>query len=199
MAGKGAPISPERAKAVLDALPGRKSLAALRRELVRRGNPVSAFTLRRWKTNGWRLKKKPGGKSPLMREARAAAERAGLPANVVSDLEVRLVAKSDGELVVNVTRSLLVAAAILMEHAKALQIKAALRTFPWPDGFPLRDRLEMANQALTALFEEERREKAVDEFEEMMRRPGGLEAFEELVRDFRSRKVELRTVLKQQR
>jgi hypothetical protein len=85
------------------------------------------------------------------------------------------------------------------EYQLSGQIKAVLRTVPWPDGFPLQDRLEMANQALTALFEEERRKKAVDEFEELMRRPGGLEAFEELVRDFRGRKVELRTVFRQQR
>ena len=85
------------------------------------------------------------------------------------------------------------------EYQLSGQIKATLRTVPWPDGFPLRDRLEMANQALTALFGEERRKKAVDELEQMMRRPGGLEAFEELVRDFRGRKAELRTVLRQQR
>jgi hypothetical protein len=77
------------------------------------------------------------------------------------------------------------------------QIKAALRAIPWPDGFPLQDRLEMASQALTALYEEERRKKAIDEFEELMRRPGGLEAFEGLVREFRNRKAELRTVFRQ--
>jgi hypothetical protein len=33
----------------------------------------------------------------------------------------------------------------------------------------------------------------------MMRRPGGLEAFEEFFRDFRNRKVELRTVFRQPR
>ena len=45
-------------------------------------------------------------------------------------------------------------------------------------------------------FEEERRKKAVAEFEELMKRPGGLDAFEELVRDFRNRKTELRTVFR---
>jgi hypothetical protein len=54
----------------------------------------------------------------------------------------------------------------------------------------------MTTQALTALFEEERRKKAVAEFEELMKRPGGLDAFEELVRDFRNRKTELRTVFR---
>jgi hypothetical protein len=54
----------------------------------------------------------------------------------------------------------------------------------------------MTTQALTALFEEERRKKAVGEFEELMKRPGGLDAFEELVRDFRNRKTELRTVFR---
>jgi hypothetical protein len=85
------------------------------------------------------------------------------------------------------------------EYQLSGQIKAALRAIPWPDGFPLQDRLEMANQALTALYEEERRKKAIDEFEDLMGRPGGLDAFEGLVRDFKSRKVELRAVLRQQR
>jgi hypothetical protein len=79
------------------------------------------------------------------------------------------------------------------------QIKTALRAVPWPEAFPLRDRLEMTVQALTALFEEERRKKAAGEFEELLKRPGGLEAFEELIRDFRNRKAELRTVFRQQR
>jgi hypothetical protein len=79
------------------------------------------------------------------------------------------------------------------------QIKTALRAVPWPEAFPLRDRLEMTVQALTALFEEERRKKAADEFEELLKRPGGLDAFEELIRDFRTRKAELRTVFRQQR
>jgi hypothetical protein len=85
------------------------------------------------------------------------------------------------------------------EYQLSGQIKAALRTVSWPEGFPLRDRLEMASQALTELFEEERRKKACGDFEEMMRRPGGLEAFEEFLRDFRNRKVELRTVFRQPR
>jgi hypothetical protein len=85
------------------------------------------------------------------------------------------------------------------EYQLSGQIKAVLRTISWPDGFPLRDRLDMASQALTELFEEERRKKAFDEFEDMMRRPGGLEAFEEFFRDFRNRKVELRTVFRQPR
>jgi hypothetical protein len=85
------------------------------------------------------------------------------------------------------------------EYQLSGQIKAALRAVSWPEAFPLRDRLEMTNQALTALFEEERRKKAVDEFEEMMRRPGGLDAFEEFLRDFRNRKVELRAVFRQPR
>jgi hypothetical protein len=85
------------------------------------------------------------------------------------------------------------------EYQLSGQIKAVLRTISWPDGFPLRDRLEMTSQALTELFEEERRKKACGEFEEMMRRPGGLEAFEEFLRDFRNRKVELRTVFRQPR
>jgi hypothetical protein len=85
------------------------------------------------------------------------------------------------------------------EYQLSGKIKAVLRTVPWPDGFPLRDRLEMANQALTALFEEERRKRAVDDFDELIGRPGGLEAFEELIREFKSRKVELRTVFRQQR
>jgi hypothetical protein len=85
------------------------------------------------------------------------------------------------------------------EYQLSGQIKAALHTIPWPDGFPLSDRLEMTSQAVTALFEEERRKRAVDELEELMRRPGGLQAFEELIREFRNRKVELRTVFRQQR
>ena len=85
------------------------------------------------------------------------------------------------------------------EYQLSGQIKAALQTIPWPDGFPLGDRLEMTSQAVTALFEEERRKKAIDGLEELMRRPGGLEAFEELIREFRNRKVELRTVFRQQR
>lgn len=85
------------------------------------------------------------------------------------------------------------------EYQLSGQIKAALQTIPWPDGFPLRDRLEMTSQAVTALFEDERRKRALGEFEELMIRPGGLEAFEELIRDFRNRKVELRTVFRQQR
>jgi hypothetical protein len=85
------------------------------------------------------------------------------------------------------------------EYQLSGQIKAVLRTIAWPEGFPLQDRMEMAGQALTELFEEERRKTACDEFEEMMRRPGGLEAFEEFLRDFRNRKVELRTVLRQPR
>jgi hypothetical protein len=56
----------------------------------------------------------------------------------------------------------------------------------------------MANQALTALYEEERRKRAIDEFEEIMRRPGGLEAFEGLVREFKSRKTESIAVFRQQ-
>jgi hypothetical protein len=84
------------------------------------------------------------------------------------------------------------------EYQLSGQIKAALRAIPWPDGFPLQDRLEMANQALTALCEEERRKKAIDEFEEMIGRPGGLEAFEGFVRELKNRKVELRTVFRQQ-
>jgi hypothetical protein len=83
------------------------------------------------------------------------------------------------------------------EYELSGQIKAALRAIPWPDGFPLRDRLEMAGQALTALFDEERRKRAVTDFEELLKRPSGLEAFEELIRDFKSRKVELRTVFRQ--
>jgi hypothetical protein len=79
------------------------------------------------------------------------------------------------------------------------QIENVLRTIPWPDGFPLSDRLEMVNQALTALFDEERREKAAGDLEELMRRPGGLDAFEEFVRDFKKRKVELRSVVRPQR
>jgi hypothetical protein len=82
------------------------------------------------------------------------------------------------------------------EYQLSGQIKAALRNVPWPESFPLRDRLEMTTQALTALYEEERRKKAVGEFEELMKRPGGLDAFEELVRDFRNRKTELRTVFR---
>jgi hypothetical protein len=85
------------------------------------------------------------------------------------------------------------------EYQLSGQIKVALRAISWPEAFPLRDRLEMTTQALTALFEEERRKKAVDEFEEVMRRPGGLEAFEEFLRDFRNRKVELRAVFRQPR
>jgi len=85
------------------------------------------------------------------------------------------------------------------EYQLSGQIKAALQSVPWPDGFPLSDRLEMTSQAVTAIFEEERRKRAVDGLEELMRRPGGLEAFEELIREFRSRKVELRTVYRQQR
>lgn len=85
------------------------------------------------------------------------------------------------------------------EYQLSGSIKATLRSIPWPDGFPLQDRLEMINEALTALFEEERRKRAVDEFDELIRRPGGLEAFEDLIRGFRSRKVELRAVFKQQR
>jgi hypothetical protein len=85
------------------------------------------------------------------------------------------------------------------EYQLSGQLKAALRTVPWPDGFPLRDRVDMATQVLTSLFEEERRKLAEDEFEELMRRPGGLEAFEELVREFKTRKVELRTVFRQLR
>jgi hypothetical protein len=85
------------------------------------------------------------------------------------------------------------------EYQLSGQIKTALRNVPWPEGFPLRDRLEMTVQALTALFEEERRKKAIGDFEELMRRPGGIEAFEELVRDLRNRKAELRTVHRQQR
>jgi hypothetical protein len=84
------------------------------------------------------------------------------------------------------------------EYQLSGQIKAALRAVPWPDGFPLRDRVEMASQALTALFEEERRKRAVSDFEELMKRPNGLEAFEELIRDFKNRKAELRTVFRQQ-
>jgi hypothetical protein len=82
------------------------------------------------------------------------------------------------------------------EYQLSGQIKAVLRTVPWPEGFPLRDRLEMASQALTALFEEERRKKAAGEFEELMRRPGGLDAFEEFAREFRGRKADLRTVFR---
>jgi len=85
------------------------------------------------------------------------------------------------------------------EYQLSGQIKAALRNVPWPDGFPLRDRLDMVSQLLTSLFEEERRKQADDEFEELMRRPGGLEAFEELIREFKTRKVELRTVFRQHR
>ncbi len=85
------------------------------------------------------------------------------------------------------------------EYQLSGQIKAALRTVLWPERFPLRDRQEMANQALTELFDEERRKKACGEFEDMMMRPGGLEAFEEFLRDFRNRKVELRTVFRQPR
>ena len=117
MAGKGAPISPERAKAILESLPGRKSLAALRRALVARGTPVSAFTLRRWKANQWSLKRKSSAKPPIMQEVRAAAERVGLPANVISGMEARLQAMTDNGLVTNVTRSLLVNAAVLLAHA----------------------------------------------------------------------------------
>ena len=84
------------------------------------------------------------------------------------------------------------------EYQLSGQIKAALRAVPWPDRFPLRDRLEMASQALTALFEEERHTQAADDFEELLRRPGGLDAFEELIHDFKNRKVELRPVFKQQ-
>jgi hypothetical protein len=85
------------------------------------------------------------------------------------------------------------------EYQLSGQIKAILRTIPWPEGFPVRDRLEMTVQALTALFEEERRKKLAGDFDELLRRPGGIEAFEELMRDFRNRKAELRTVYRQQR
>ena len=84
------------------------------------------------------------------------------------------------------------------EYQLSGQIKAALRAVPWPDRFPLQDRLEMASQALTALFEEERHKQAADDFEELLRRPGGLDAFEELIHDFKNRKVELRSVFRQQ-
>jgi hypothetical protein len=84
------------------------------------------------------------------------------------------------------------------EYQLSGQIKAALRAVPWPDRFPLRDRLEMASQALAALFEEERRKQAVEDFDELIRRPGGLDAFEELIHDFKNRKVELRPVFRQQ-
>lgn len=85
------------------------------------------------------------------------------------------------------------------EYQLSGQIKSALRAVPWPEAFPLRDRQEMTIQALTALFEEERRKQAAGDFEELIRRPGGIEAFEDLVRDFRNRKAELRTVFRQQR
>jgi hypothetical protein len=85
------------------------------------------------------------------------------------------------------------------EYQLSGKIKAALRAIPWPEGFPLHDRLEMANQALSALFEEERRKRAVDEFDDLIRRPGGLDAFDEFVREFKGRKVELRPVFRQQR
>ncbi len=108
-------ISPDQAKAILDALP-KKSLAALRRELVRRGQPVSMPTLRKWQANGWT--RKGGTPQPALRAARKAAAKAGLPTDAIQELETRLTAMSDGELIVDVTRRLLINAALLMEQAK---------------------------------------------------------------------------------
>jgi hypothetical protein len=45
-------------------------------------------------------------------------ERAGLPVDAVKALEDKLTAMTDGELLVHVTRSLLINAALLMEQAK---------------------------------------------------------------------------------
>jgi hypothetical protein len=117
MAGKGAPISPERAKAIYDNL-RKPSLAALRRELVRRGQVVSMTTLRKWKAAAWT--RKGGAEKPQWtREASRALEQCGLPDDAVAKLEACLKSASDGDLVRGNMRTLLINAALLMAHATA--------------------------------------------------------------------------------
>jgi hypothetical protein len=119
MAGRCAPISPERAKAILDGLSGHKSLAALRRELVRRGRPVSAFTLRKWRTNGW-TRKGSSGKPAWAREAGKVIKQSGLPDDVVAHLEASLKSASDAELGAQNMRALLINSVLLMAQANAV-------------------------------------------------------------------------------
>jgi hypothetical protein len=119
MTGKGAPISPEQARQILEGLRGRKGLAALKRELSRRGTPVSAFTLiRRWKANQWSLKRTTG-KPVWGREAVKTIERSGLSADAITALEACLKSASDAELGASNMRSLLINSKILMVHAGA--------------------------------------------------------------------------------
>jgi hypothetical protein len=77
-------------------------------------------TLRTWKAKKWHVERRRSGLSGLLREAREAAERLGLAADSIRDLETRLTAMTDGERVAQVSPSLLINAALLIEQAKAL-------------------------------------------------------------------------------
>jgi hypothetical protein len=116
MSANRAPISPQEAKLILDSLRGRKSLAALRRELVRRGKPVSMTVLKRWKANGF-ARKRDNQKPAWVREAEGAVESVGLPLDVARDLEARLASLSDGALVHGQIRGLFIHASMIVHQA----------------------------------------------------------------------------------
>lgn len=99
--------SPAQAKAIYDRLPGRRSLAALRRELTRRNTPVSLTSLKKWRANAW-TRKDAAAKPALIRDVREALERVGLPADALSAL-------GDGDLIAHDIRGLLLNAALLLE------------------------------------------------------------------------------------
>jgi hypothetical protein len=118
MAGRCAPISPEEARQILLSLPGRRSLAQLRKELIRRGHVVSMTTLRKWKASAWT--RKGGATKPAWaREAGKALEQCGLSDDVVADIEKRLRAASVGELGTANMSALLINAVLLLEYAAA--------------------------------------------------------------------------------
>jgi hypothetical protein len=117
----GPPVTPGQAKAIYDALP-KPTIPALARELARRGTPVSVHTLAFWRKRQWQVQSRSRLRSAAaaVKEARAAARRAGLPVETVGELEAELHGLSDGELVARITRSLLVNAGVLLERAKEM-------------------------------------------------------------------------------
>jgi hypothetical protein len=101
---EAAGCTPAEAKAVYGTLRV-KTLVELRRALAARGTPVSAKTLFNWKKSDWQSKRAASPlQAGLLREARKAAELAGLP-DVLSGL-------GDGDLAAHNMRALLINTAL---------------------------------------------------------------------------------------
>jgi len=118
-----AAIAPEAARAVLKELGNKASIPELRRELIRRGTPVSLILLRKWKRNKWRSMPRmiPEPRTKAERAVNDATEvigRIGLPLDQLLALELTLKGKSSAELVVDVVRELFITSSIVMAQAR---------------------------------------------------------------------------------